>query len=612
MATYAYDDFRVTFAPGLIEAEYPVTAIDPDGVQVAGTFRMPLTAGLLERVVRDLARGATRKSTPPVVPPVAPVSPPVAAMSMSGAAPAGGSPSPADSGTITRDLNGTASSLELDAAEVGGRLCDALLSGAVGVAYAAAMDRCRAHGRGLRLTLSLGGTPELLSVPWELLYRRPQFFASQRHTPLVRHLATGKVPSPPSIDGRVRILGVIASPGDLASLDVVAEKARIDAALAKVVDLGRVTIDWLEPATPRSLRTALRDGDYHVLHYVGHSDFTGQGEGVLFLEGDGSNAIALDGTALANLLADQRHLRLVVLNSCEGARTTLSDPFAGVATTLVSLGVPAVVAMQFEISDDAAILFGEELYTNLIGRQDPIDAAVAEARKAIYIEQRSLEFATPVLFLADPDLALFEFEVAAAPLPPPPPPGASGPVRLSRPAPLRRGGASRAGCHGPPPPCSCSSLRCCGGGRAISRLRSPPPVGDWQEGLAYNFGVVTDVIEVEGHDAVTFDQVRLASEDWTGFRESTTFEAEPVVAWWPPSQVVNMNPLVRTFVLADDVESLALDTTVGDACSVTDGSVDATWERIADVSAGVGQYASLTFSDAGLVERIRFTAPCPR
>ena len=130
---------------------------------------------------------------------------------------------------------------------------------------------------------------------------------------------------------------------------------------------------------------------------------------------------AVDGTELANLLADQTSLRLVVLNSCEGARTTLTDPYAGVATTLVQLGVPAVVAMQFEISDEAAILFAEELYTNLIGRQDPIDAAVAEARKAIYIELGTIEWATPVLFMGDVDVELFRFEVAAAPLPPPPP-----------------------------------------------------------------------------------------------------------------------------------------------------------------------------------------------
>ena len=192
--------------------------------------------------------------------------------------------------------------------------------------------------------------------------------------------------------------------------------------MAKVAELGRVELDWLEPATPRRLREALRDGSYHVLHYVGHSDFTAAGEGVLYLEGQGGAHATVDGTELANLLADQTSLRLVVLNSCEGARTTLTDPYAGVATTLVQLGVPAVVAMQFEISDEAAILFAEELYTNLIGRQDPIDAAVAEARKAIYIELGTIEWATPVLFMGDVDVELFRFEVAAAPLPPPPPP----------------------------------------------------------------------------------------------------------------------------------------------------------------------------------------------
>ena len=111
----------------------------------------------------------------------------------------------------------------------------------------------------------------------------------------------------------------------------------------------------------------------------------------------------------------------MVLNSCQGARTTMADPFAGVATTLIQSGVPAVVAMQFEISDDAAIVFAEELYTNLIGRQDPIDAAVAEARKAIFVEIDEVEWATPVLFLRDPDIQLFTFAVDAAPLPPPQP-----------------------------------------------------------------------------------------------------------------------------------------------------------------------------------------------
>ncbi len=172
-----------------------------------------------------------------------------------------------------------------------------------------------------------------------------------------------------------------------------------------------------------------------MLHFVGHGDFTADGDGVLYLEDAERGHAAVDSTELANLLADQTSLRLVVLNSCEGARTTLTDPFAGVATTLVQLGVPAVVAMQFEISDAAAILFAEELYTNLIGRQDPIDAAVAEARKAIYIELGTVEWATPVLFMGDTDVTLFRFAAMAAPLPPPPPADVAPPPAPAAPSP---------------------------------------------------------------------------------------------------------------------------------------------------------------------------------
>ncbi len=301
-------------------------------------------------------------------------------------------------------------------------MADALLSGAVGRPTSTRPRRAEARDRGLRLTLSLAAAPRLLSVPWEFLYRRPRFLASQRRSPLVRVLETGASPAPPVIGDEVRILGIVASPRDLPPLRVDDERQRVERALAGVVASGRVHLDWLEPATARTLRQALRDGNYHVIHYVGHSDFTVDGQGVIFLEGDAGSAHAVDETLLANLLSDQDRLRLVVLNSCEGARTSIDDPYAGVATTLVHLGVPAVVAMQFEISDAAAIVFAEELYTNLIGRQDPIDASVAEARKAIYSEVDEVEWATPVLFVRDPDAELFRFTVEPAALPPPPPP----------------------------------------------------------------------------------------------------------------------------------------------------------------------------------------------
>src|SRR6185503_16705930 len=81
---------------------------------------------------------------------------------------------------------------------------------------------------------------------------------------------------------------------------------------------------------------------------------------------------------------------------------------AGVATNLVRLGIPAVVAMQFEISDEAAITFSSEFYAALVDGL-PVDAAVAEARKAMYATS-DVEWATPVLYMRSSNGVLFQLE----------------------------------------------------------------------------------------------------------------------------------------------------------------------------------------------------------
>ena len=405
MATYVYDDFRLTFT-ARDDGSFDVLAADADGGIAVGVFSLPLTEAELEQAVLDVAtaRAAARRTRKATPVPEAP---------------------PPTTATITRDVGGSGPP-PVDVERLGRLIAEALFNGEIGTAYESARARAETRNHGLRLSLALAAAPALLSVPWEFLYRPPRFLASQRRSPLVRVLDASRMASPPTVERSVRVLGVVASPRDLPPLDVGAERERMERALAPVRTLGRVELEWLEPASPGGLRRALRDGTYHVVHYVGHSDFTEHGDGILYLEGADGNSVRVDETLFANLLSDQATLRLVVLNSCEGARTTLTDPYAGVATTLVRLGVPAVVAMQFEISDGAAILFAEELYTNLIGRQDPIDAAIGEARKAIYAEIDSVEWATPVLFLSDPNIELFRFEVEAAPLPPPDPPGEPG------------------------------------------------------------------------------------------------------------------------------------------------------------------------------------------
>ena len=131
--------------------------------------------------------------------------------------------------------------------------------------------------------------------------------------------------------------------------------------------------------------------------------------GILVLENPHGAPHEVTGEELGSLLQDERSLRLVVLNSCEGARGSHVDPFSGVASSLVQYGIPAVVGMQFEITDEAAITFAGRLYSAL-AQGFPIDAALAQSRKAIFAAGNDIEFGTPVLFLRAADARLFDFE----------------------------------------------------------------------------------------------------------------------------------------------------------------------------------------------------------
>jgi hypothetical protein len=77
----------------------------------------------------------------------------------------------------------------------------------------------------------------------------------------------------------------------------------------------------------------------------------------------------------------------------------------GVAT-LVRQGIPAGLAMQFEIFEDAAITLAQEFY-GAIADGYPVDAALSEARKAIFAANNDVEWGTPVLFMRIPNGVLF-------------------------------------------------------------------------------------------------------------------------------------------------------------------------------------------------------------
>src|SRR5262249_39794219 len=101
---------------------------------------------------------------------------------------------------------------------------------------------------------------------------------------------------------------------------------------------------------------------------------------------------------------------------CEGASLSETNVYAGTAQTLLRTGgIPAVIAMQFKITDRAAIAFTGGFY-GALARGYPIDAALAEARKTISsVREDDTEWATPVLYMRSPDGDIFDDH----PIPPP-------------------------------------------------------------------------------------------------------------------------------------------------------------------------------------------------
>jgi hypothetical protein len=166
----------------------------------------------------------------------------------------------------------------------------------------------------------------------------------------------------------------------------------------------------MEEATLSALQQKLRQADYHILHFIGHGGFDPETqEGVLLFEDETGQAVRVSGEELGTLLRDHAAMRLVVLNACEGARSSRADPFSGVAQRLVRQGVPSVVAMQFEITDRAAVAFAHEFYRATADGY-PVEAAVAEGRKALASSGPELEWGIPVVHLRAPDGYIFHVE----------------------------------------------------------------------------------------------------------------------------------------------------------------------------------------------------------
>lgn len=266
-------------------------------------------------------------------------------------------------------------------------------------------EQAQRNNQGVRIRLHLDGAPELAALPWEYLFDR----APQQHLaiayPIVRYLRLDHPPSALMVTPPLKILVMAANPAGHPHLDADREFALIQDALADLQKAGLVTIRRLPRATAAELQASLQQEDWHVFHFIGHGGRT-NGDAVLLFEDDRGASDEMT-SELLNAVLQHPSLRLVVLNSCDGAHALDSDPFSGLAQGLVRARIPAVIAMQFKITDQGAIKLAKEFYSALT-RNLPVDQALAEARKAMFAARNPTEWGTPVLFMRGDDGRVFD------------------------------------------------------------------------------------------------------------------------------------------------------------------------------------------------------------
>jgi len=245
-------------------------------------------------------------------------------------------------------------------------------------------------GAGGWIRLNLAAAGFLARAPWEALHDGKDFLALQPSIAISHTLGSASV-APVASEMPLRLLVMISSPSNLRALNVDHEAQLLREALGGLELIGRAEVHI---ATDGSLDTMLRmlrvaedaGRPYNAWHFIGHGRFNAtSGQSELAMVGNDGKAQFADASQL-RVLFRAHPLRLAVFNACE------SGTFAP-----VDCGAAVVVAMQFRISDDAAIVLADELYGALAAGAD-IRKAMTDVRRALFFRP-GVEWITPILML---------------------------------------------------------------------------------------------------------------------------------------------------------------------------------------------------------------------
>ncbi|MBI3943632.1 MAG: CHAT domain-containing protein [Chloroflexi bacterium] len=285
----------------------------------------------------------------------------------------------------------------------GRRLFKAVFAEKVGECLDATLRQAVSQGKGLRIRLLLENA-ELEALPWEYLYHPQErcFLTLSTRTSLTRFITVARPLEPVLVTRPLRMLLAMASPNDYPPIDREAEEQRLRKSLEHLTEAGVLDITVMPQVTPEHLEIYMRQGGYHVFHFIGHGDWDGKRGALVFCDDQGRGRL-VSGGYLQSLLQQSFSLRLAFLTPSQGAFagdkvSTSEAPFDYVAAALVQSGLPAAVSMRYELTDEGQSLFIQEFYAT-IGQGHSIDSAMSEGRKAVeYARRKSAEWGVPTLY----------------------------------------------------------------------------------------------------------------------------------------------------------------------------------------------------------------------
>jgi hypothetical protein len=284
-----------------------------------------------------------------------------------------------------------------DVEEYGLALGAGLFGHGVGAAFQTAVATSQSHGVRLRVRLVMGGTASALhGLRWETL-RNPvdgSTLLTNENVLFSRYLSSQDW-RPVGVRPREELtaLAVVAAPSDLGSfqggrplapVDVPEELDRIADGLAS---FSLTSLPSAGPSTAANMLDQVRRG-YDVLYLVCHGYVVNDEPVLLLVDPDGHAAPMLGSELVAQLRDLSRLPRLVFLASCQsaGAGEERSSADAGVLAALgprlAEAGVPAVVAMQGNITMTTAATFTSAFFRSL-DEDGLVDRATAVARSAV-------------------------------------------------------------------------------------------------------------------------------------------------------------------------------------------------------------------------------------